>query len=131
MLLYFLVTIAFGGATLMYAGAALALASVAYAIASGVVGEKLNAVYQEEYEKGLKHISRDGTTSKIFVDDVTGAGADIADDEIQWYNEVINGIWFDQVNIGVRQGNTMGFTSFIPPFQYSNRAKFYHFRRRI
>ena len=140
-------TIAFGGTALMYVGGALALTSLAtYAIASGIEGEKLNAIYQEEYEKGLKYISRDGTTSQIFVNDVTGLGVAIADDEIQWYNDVINGIWFEsQVNIGVRQGNTMGFTSFIPaPFQYSpvntavivgevKRARHYsneYFRRR-
>ena len=117
-----LATAIFGGGGLAVIGVSLMLGyAAAEALKSGITQEKLNKVYQEEYEKGLKYISRDGTTSKIFVDDVTGTGAKIFDDEIQWYNDIINGLWFEsQVNIGVRQGNTLGSVSFIPsPFQYA------------
>lgn len=90
-------------------------------INSGITGNKMNNIYQEKYEEGLKYISRDGTTGALFLDNATGLSDKIIDDEIQWYNEVINGIWFEsQVNLGVRQGNTAGVTSFIPsPYQYA------------
>ena len=84
---------------------------------SGLEMDKIGRIYNDEYEKGLKYVSRDGTTDKLFVEN---KGRKQDDDEIQWYNDVINGLWFEsQVNIGVRQGTTLGIPAFIPsPYEY-------------
>ena len=113
-----------GGASGALIGVGLGLVGAAAGLSvinSGITGNKVNKIYQEKYEEGLKHISRDGTTRELFVNNATGLSSKIIDDEIQWYNEVINGLWFEsQVNLGVRQGNTSGVISFIPsPYQYA------------
>ena len=54
---------------------------------------------------------------KLFVNENT---VEQYDDEIQWYNDVINGLWFEtQVNIGEDKVLHLGIPSFIPaPFEF-------------
>ena len=90
-------------------------------VATGIEGNKISSIYQDKYEEGLKYVTVDGTTNKMFLDTSPTLTSERLDDEIQWYNEVINGLWFEsQVNIGLRQGNTLGLPDFIEaPYNFS------------
>lgn len=114
-----------GGTSLSLTSVGIGLLGISAGIslfASGVHGNKLAAIYQEKYEEGLKYVTRDGTTNALFVNNSpTNIPLD-EDDEIQWYNDVIAGLWFEsQINFGVRQGNTLGLPDFIDaPFDFGN-----------
>jgi len=113
-----------GGASTVLTGIGVGLLGASAGIsflASGLKGDKLSKIYEEKYEEGLKYVTRDTTTKKLFVDPSPTAVEFPADDEIQWYNEVVNGLWFEsQVNISLRQGNTIGLPDFInSPFEFS------------
>ena len=113
-----------GGGSLTLTALGVGLVGTAAGItlaAGGVEMEKLSAIYQDKYEEGLKYVTADGTTRSLLLNDSPTLDKSAWDDEIQWYNEVINGLWFEsQVNMGVRQGNTLGLPDFInAPYEFS------------
>ena len=127
-----------GGGSLTLTALGVGLVGAAAGItlfAGGVEMNKISSIYQDKYEEGLKYVSVDGTTRSLFLSDSpTFLDKSAWDDEIQWYNEVINGLWFEsQVNIGLRQGNTLGLPDFIDsPYEFSgiqdSRGSLLHYR---
>ncbi len=99
------------GATTTLVGVGVGLITGAAAVTafkSGLVLEKLADVYRDKYEEGLRETTKDATTVINFRRNT------LLDDEIQWYNNVLANLWFEsEVNINLRQGNTVGFPDFI------------------
>lgn len=117
-----------GGGSLTLVGVGVGLMGAAAGISfisSGIKGENVNRIYEEKYEEGLRVTVQDSTARTLFINNSPTNPVKMVDDEIQWYNEVINGIWFEsQVNIGLRQGNTVGLPDFIPaPFDFMTPKK--------
>lgn len=104
-----------GSLTLTALGVGLVGAAAGITLAAGGVEKnRLASVYQDKYEAGLKNVASDNTAKELFANDSPTLPKVEWDDEIQWYNEVINGLWFEsQVNVGLRQGNTLGLPDFI------------------
>ena len=91
---------------LVFLGAAVAF------VASGIETDKINKIYNEEYEKGLKYTVEDNITKQYWgTHDKPSPGSD---DEIRWFGETISDLWFESsVNMNWRKGNTVGLTDFL------------------
>lgn len=92
-----------GTALPLVAGIAASTIAVGFtvsAVASGIKTEKMNEVYNNLYEQGLKNVVHDVITKKTF-------GPNPNDDSIQWFSDVIEGLYLESsVNMNWRIGSS-------------------------
>ena len=102
------VSLAVGGLSLMAAAAGIA------SIISGIEQDKLNKIYWEKYEEGLRDTLDDFTTTTNVKSTEEINKWIYEDDTIVWLNYVLSNLYFEtEVNTSLRQGNTNGLPDFI------------------
>lgn len=76
-------------------------------VATGIKQENIGKVYKELYDQGLKTTAQDIDTDSKF-------NYTVADDEIQWFSDVVTNLWFEStVNMGTRFGATASYIDFL------------------
>ena len=123
-----------GGTSLALAitGATALMAAGAYFIHSGVQLDKLIAMFDEDYEKGLlKCIEDDVVINYLGSPDANGTGdpnyLELGDDTIQWFSDRAANIYIEsRVPFGLRSGATVsGVTDFIDaPSSYNDSVMY-------
>ena len=79
---------------------AIAVGFTISAIASGISVKKMNEVYNNLYEQGLKNVVHDLVTKKYF-------NPNPIDDSIQWFSDVLEGVYLESsVNMNWRVGSS-------------------------
>lgn len=94
------------------AAVGLAAISVGFAVSSlanGLKIEKMNEVYNDLYEQGLRNVVHDAITKKYFEPNPE-------DDSVQWFSDVIEGIYLES---GVNMNWRIGSSGQIPDFTNS------------
>ena len=108
-----------GGATTAFA--ILATSAGLSLTASGIRQSNMKKTYEEEFNKGLRDVIKDGDTDTLFA-------ANPEDDEIQYFSDILENVFFESsVNMNLRTNPNYGQETFIktPSYYFPDRIKNY------
>lgn len=89
-------------------------------VSTGIKIEQMSKVYNELYDAGLKDCINDAAT----LDNSNGFNKNPSDDEVQWFSNQLQGLWFESsININWRMGLTNGISDFENPLLIHNHNR--------